>query len=195
MTDTTLEKKDEVTAVAGFPVAAGAAAVGALLASLLSDLNYSRELAMAIENYTDKKLHHPQFYIESGKVEDVPAEVTAGDADAVTASKTSGAARGSVGVISYDIENSDGTSKYKLAVLWSIPFGYATHQNLFNFALLDIGTATDSHLYTSMLASAAKAVSGEFEIQDKNKGFKVKGVMGTGGQAALDVHFKNYSDD
>lgn len=168
--------------------AAGAAAIGAILTRMLQEINLDREIAIAISNFTsDNKLKDPKYYIESGKIVDAALTVDTGKAEFVSASKTSGAATGSVAVITYQISH----TSYRLAILWSVPFDYNLYENVFNFKIVDAGTATDVNLYNDMYNGAAKATDGAYKVTDK--GFKVKGTMGTGGQATLNISFKTDS--
>lgn len=192
MTDT-ITGRPEKAAADSFPVAAGAPSIEPLLYVLLTQTNAKREIAMAISNFTGGNLTNPQHYIAQGIIEEAPLQIGAGQANAVAALKTVGMPSGTAAVVTYDIGASSGDSKYKLAVLWSVPSDYAKHSNRFNFALLDVGTQIDNDVYERMLKGAASASQGKFGIKDK--GFQVSGVMSTGGQASFTVEFKDYPSD
>lgn len=195
MTDATMEQPDKAATTPNLPVAAGSPSIDLALSYLLGELDAKREIAMAISNFTGGALANPQHYIERGSTAEMALQIDAGQADALLAFEPPGMSDGTSAVVTYDIEDSNGDGEYKLAVLWSIPFGYAKHSNRFNFALLDIGAQIDQDLYKQMLKGAANAAHGKFGIKDEGKGFQVSGVMSTGGQASFKVEFRDYPDD
>ncbi len=195
MTDATMEQPDKTATTPTWPVAAGSPSIDPALSYLLGELDAKREIAMAISNFTGGALTNPQHYIEYGSTAEIALQVGAGQANALLAFETPGMSDGTSAVVTYDIEDSNGDSEYKLALLWSIPFGYAKHSNRFNFALLDNSAQIDQDLYEQMLKGAANAAHGKFGIEDQTKGFQVSGVMSTGGQATFKVEFRDYPDD
>jgi hypothetical protein len=170
------------------PVSAGganaAAAIAQALSTIISQIDMSRVIAISISNLLATDLTNPAYYTESGKLEDPPLEVQAGQANFIAGSKTSGAAAGTVGIISYKIK---GTNN-RLVVLWSVPFSYASYENRFYFKIVDDGRNIDNDLYLSMYSDAVKATDGTFSVKDS--GYKIKGVMGDGGTATLTMQIK-----
>ncbi|MBL8679889.1 MAG: hypothetical protein JNK05_12020 [Myxococcales bacterium] len=166
-------------------VVAGAATIAQTLAQILSTINVSREIAIAVNNYTGNDLINPKYYIESGKLVNTALTIPAGKANFISGSRTSGAARGTVAVVSYELQNTN----YRLAIYWSVPFGYAAHDNVLYLRMMDKDTDTDEKLYDKMNDKAVKASLGTFTNQDS--GYVLQGVMGTGGQATLNISIKS----
>ncbi len=194
MTDAMLEQPAKAAAPPILPVAAGSPSIDPALEYLLGNLTNKRKIAMAISDFTSGALVNPQQYVEHGAIEEAPLQIDAGQANVLVAFEVLGTSDGTAAVATYDIKDSEGDSEYKLAVLWSIPSGYAKHSNRFNFALLDVGAGIDQDLYQQMFKGAASAEDGEFGIEDQAKGFQVSGVMSTGGEATFKVEFRSYPD-
>lgn len=168
-------------------VAAGAAVIPQILAQILSTINVSREVAVAVNNYTGNDLINPAYYIVSGKLVNTASTVSAGMANFVSACRTTGAARGTVAVVTYELSNSN----YRLAIYWSVPFGYAAHSNVLYLCLVDKSTLTDVRLYSELNEKAVNASAGSFSNTDS--GYLLEAVMGTGGQATLNLSIKPQS--
>lgn len=168
-------------------IAAGAAQIAQYLAQILSSINVSREIAVAVNNYTGNDLINPKYHIHSGKLVNTALTVPAGKANFISGSRTSGAARGTVAVVTYELDKTD----YRLAIYWSVPFGYAAHSNVLYLCMVDKGTATDEKLYEKLNDKAVKASAGSFSNTDS--GYLLEAVMGTGGQATLNLSIKPQS--
>ncbi|KAG9330394.1 hypothetical protein JZ751_025534, partial [Albula glossodonta] len=77
-------------------------------------------------------LVHPRFHTSSGFCSDPPQPtVQSGETVKCSFNKTAGAARGAVGVMTYDITNSSNEVFQRLAIMFSVPYDYNLYENYF----------------------------------------------------------------
>ncbi|KAI1888753.1 hypothetical protein AGOR_G00171970 [Albula goreensis] len=138
-------------------------------------------------------LVHPRFHTSSGFCSD-PPQPTVQSGETVTCSfnKTAGAARGAVGVMTYDITNHSNKVFQRLAIMFSVPYDYNLYENYFAVGLFDSNRSCDYDLYSEMyykdgLFTRQKASGGE--ISYKRDKYTVKGIMSDTKKAILRVEF------
>lgn len=150
---------------------------------LVKWIDQDRCCAITIANVSQKKLVHPKRYTESGSVREMPLEIPHDTTGLVAAQKTSGAATGSVGVLTYNLEP-DGK---KLQIMWSVPFDYNLYENWVNVSYGDEEASADlyNHLYyNDSDVTKAKDTSKIFDLEGS---LKAEVFMGDNGQASLTV--------
>ncbi|XP_030592700.1 bryoporin-like [Archocentrus centrarchus] len=87
----------------------------------------SRQCVICIKNSSrNYTLRNPRLYLESGQSDTaLPSALRPSEYGSALFSKTAGAARGSVGVLTYDLYNeSTRRADKKLAAMFSVPFDY-----------------------------------------------------------------------
>ncbi len=175
---------DASLAAAGGPVPAGSPEIPAILAQILSELNQEREIAVAINNYTQASLEHPIHYLHVGKIEIEPPAIGAGQADFVAAVCTTDTNTGTGGLVEYRLQ---GTPD-RVVILWFVPADYSKYNNRFGFRVVRASAAIDEDLYQSMYGESTEAEKGGLTVTQD--GYTITGTMGTGGQADMNVSFK-----
>ncbi|MGH0166416.1 UNVERIFIED_CONTAM: hypothetical protein FKN15_050767 [Acipenser sinensis] len=90
------------------------------------------------------------MYTFSGyNVDPPPPTIKAKSTAVCSFSKTSDTARGSVGVLTYDvIKNNDAVEC--IAVMFSVPYDYNWYENWFAIGSFSVGTSCDNNLYNQM---------------------------------------------
>ncbi|KAJ8277167.1 hypothetical protein GJAV_G00072160 [Gymnothorax javanicus] len=135
---------------------AGAAFTGG---SLLSDIIQKAILAgqrtasiHLTNNCKSNFLINPRVYTHSGYSYNPPQPTVKKErTEVLTFGHTKGSARGAVGVLTYDITADRKTEAVKrLAVMFSVPFDYASNENLFALGLFDVNQPCDKSLYDLM---------------------------------------------
>jgi len=154
-----------------------------VLTTWKKETRYHRALALGLNNLTSATLVRPQWWLESGRMDKAPAErVRPNEASASFWTKKGGAARGSVGVLTYDIEGSNRS----IAIMWSVPYSYALYDNWFNVHIVDTGTVVDWTLFRRLYSQDPDKAKNGVAIRAE-RGFKVTGEMENKKIAALIV--------
>lgn len=176
-------------------VDAGAAVVATILTKLLGSMDEGTvKIAMAVNNFTDHKLTMPKFALYSGAIVDTAMDIPAGKAGFCTAQKKWGTF-GTFGVLTYDIT---GTKK-RLAIMWSVPyraFSQSAYANWFKLSVIPNTTPVNAALYDDMYYNHHKLTVGNCALADNGAdgwsvdGYRLEGVMGTGGICTLNLSFK-----
>lgn len=97
-------------------------------------------------------LTNPRVFTESGHCE-IPPSPMVGPCCLGSAmfNKTTGAATGAVGVLTYDLYNPNyGDCSYVLAIMYSVPFDRNLYSNWFAVGVFSRGVECDYNLYDSM---------------------------------------------
>ncbi|KAG5849751.1 hypothetical protein ANANG_G00075040 [Anguilla anguilla] len=180
--------------------AAGVASAAISGVSLLNDIVQesinasSRSVSIHLTNNCESKLLiNPQVYTNSGYCCD-PPQPTVGQGVTETCGfeNTKGAACGAVGVLTYDITEDRKTKAVKrLAIMFSVPFDYASFENWFAVGLFDTAQACDSYLYNLMYNNEGsfkreKASGSEISFQ-KDEEFILLGTMSPAAKAEIKV--------
>ncbi|XP_069504152.1 uncharacterized protein [Ambystoma mexicanum] len=114
---------------------------------ILQKIEVGRCVAIEITNNSKYTLRYSGFYCKSGKVSVTPKpDILPNTIDCPVFCKTSYTARGSVGILIYNLGTS---SMSRLAVLFSNPFDYNLYDQTFALHVTDSG-AIPEHLYESM---------------------------------------------
>lgn len=143
------------------------------LLSALSSVG-NRAAAIGIDNYTNINLIDPEQYLYSGQMYKPPApEIQGGKADACCFTKTSGAARGTVGVLTYVLQGRG----QKLAILWSVPYDYGSYSIWYDVQVISQSKPTNYDLYSDMYYGDPM-VAGT-NISKVSNGFKLNAACGT----------------
>jgi hypothetical protein len=133
------------------------------------------------------KLVNPQYHVDSGQCDDPPANSidTFAASDPILFSKTNDVARGTVGLLSYQVDGEE----HKLVVMWSVPYDYNFYENWWNVAMYPKGKALDSALFKEMYKTAKKG-SQTVSMNIDGWAYEIAGSMGTSGKTTLKIDLK-----
>jgi len=109
---------------------------------------YDRSAEITIRNHSNLKLKNIKTYTDSGKVLglDLGKEIPAKGSGGVVARKADGAARGAVGLVSWDIEGTD----RKLIIMYSVPYDYNLYSNYYNCEVAFTGSPINKDRFDSL---------------------------------------------
>ncbi|CAH1779817.1 unnamed protein product [Owenia fusiformis] len=108
-------------------VAAGTSLIGTTTNALLSQTGYSVTVGIEMENYSKWLLSDPRAINDAGQISTPPTAVKPRTKETMIAHKTSNAAKGTSGVVSWRFEK--GGSAYRILVMWSVPYSQDFHSN------------------------------------------------------------------
>lgn len=165
---------------------------------------YSVGVKMNIENWTKYQLHNYAATTVSGYVQNYPVFVNEGERKILRAHKSGGTARGSVGVVSYEIANLN----RRIAIMWSAPYNFNFHYTWLAVGLTDPGYTTFTPLWYNDMYN--KAGTGYFGLKFKRKRyyantsqllfddrrFQIVASMGTSHHPEINIYLrpKEWSD-
>lgn len=161
------------------------------LANIIADqINVNRSATIWLQNDSKHLLANPKTYFVSGGSVSLPREVRSGGKSVFAVKKSDGAAAGAVGVITYDIVDSN----FRLAILYSVPYDYNLYENWFKFQIISNNTPTDKALYEDMYYNYGKKTLGPAAAAKNGyakwvNGFVMQGTMGTTGNCNLKLRF------
>ncbi|KAJ8277163.1 hypothetical protein GJAV_G00072120 [Gymnothorax javanicus] len=120
-------------------------------------------------------LTNPRVYTYSGYPYNPPQPtVPNGVTEVLSFGHTKGTACGAVGVLTYDITADRKTKAVKrLAVMFSVPFDYASFENWFALGLSDINQACDQSLYDLMYNSTGPFIRDMHPVQKSSTKAKI----------------------
>ncbi|XP_061095082.1 DELTA-actitoxin-Afr1c-like [Conger conger] len=183
-------------------VAAGTSAVisgGALVAAITqTSLSSSgRSVSIHLSNFSCDILTNPQVYTYKG-YSCTPPHLTLGKAAQGLCTFGNGEkTTGAVGVLTYDINECLRERAVKrLAIMFSVPFEYATYENWFALGFFEPHTPCDEALYNLMYyqdGSFRREKSSGSEIRFESGRYIVKGAMSPMSKAEMKVEF--WDDD
>ncbi|XP_036449147.1 DELTA-sagatoxin-Srs1a-like [Colossoma macropomum] len=173
---------------------ASAAVAGADQISLT--LNTSRNVTIQINNNSDTfSLANPRTHNISGCCYHPPQPtIKTKTQETCTFSKTSYAARGSVGVLTYQIHRKKSNPVGELAIMFSVPYDYSLFENWFALGIFEANIPCNYDLFKRMyydgdgyddLFTREKGTGGV--ITYSGKGVLVKGTMSAFGQSIIKV--------
>jgi len=111
------------------------------------DLMHDRRCALSLSNVAGSRLINPQWYFSSGGTHSaLYPEIVTGYTGLNLFLKTPWALRGTVGVLTYDIEGTD----FKVAVMWEVPYDRNLYDNMFNVKVYPKSFATNDDMYDQM---------------------------------------------
>lgn len=129
-------------------------AVGEAIAGLSpTHRQCSIEIINACKEYS---LTNPRMHLFSGQCA-IPQSpfVASGTSDVSMFVKTPNTACGSVGVITYDLQNNKTQlSKRKMAVLFSVPYDFNLFSNIYAVGIYDVSRECDRALYDEMISGS-----------------------------------------
>ncbi|KAK0139188.1 DELTA-sagatoxin-Srs1a [Merluccius polli] len=111
-----------------------------------------RECNVRIENSTKSYcLKNLRTHIISGDVDTpLPTDIKVATTGKACFTKTPWAAKGAVGVFTYDLVNSGSESLWKIAVMFSVPYDFVLYHNWFAVGIFDSCTECDYDMYELM---------------------------------------------
>ncbi|XP_031142843.1 uncharacterized protein LOC116041123 [Sander lucioperca] len=112
-----------------------------------------RQCAIQITNECSTyDLDNPCAYMESGVcTEPLPPQIDSNSTGSALFTKTANAARGAVGVFTYDlIKKSTKNAIGKIAVMFCVPYDYVLYFNLYAVGIFDESQAFNNNLYQLM---------------------------------------------
>ncbi|XP_028928675.1 DELTA-thalatoxin-Avl1a-like [Ornithorhynchus anatinus] len=162
---------------------------------LVHQLNSGRCVGIEVTNRTDKELHSARTYCFSGHTHLPPGPVVRpGTKENCVFVKTSGTARGSVGLLVYKIGGD-----LNLAILFSNPYDYNLYYVEFAVAIfeqdleaLQLDVLYD-HIYNERKVGSIKFIKRKLGyVQEplvlKEKGFQVSATMSNDAKSVIKVH-------
>ncbi|XP_029996031.1 bryoporin-like [Sphaeramia orbicularis] len=139
---------------------AAAAALGAVVAAGEAIAGASpthRQCNVEITNVCkDYSLSNPRMYLDSGHCA-IPQSpfIDSGTSDVAVFVKTPNTACGSVGVITYDLQdNKTQQSTKKMAVMFSVPYDFNFYSNVYAVGIFDHSRECDKTLYNEMISGS-----------------------------------------
>jgi hypothetical protein len=175
-----------VRVVNGGAILAGAADLVGILSGLISSFSGvgDRSAAIGVDNFLGDKLQNPIQYIYSGQTVAPPTpEIPAGETGDCAYVKTAGAARGTVGVVSWQI----GSSDKRLAIFWQNPYDYVSASQLHYVDIISNSTPTDYNLYSAMWSASSYATDA---LTRTVNGFTISSTCGTVQEMILRVSIR-----
>ncbi|KAM3598987.1 uncharacterized protein V6R79_025207 [Siganus canaliculatus] len=117
-----------------------------------SSLSTHRQCSIAFENQSTSTLCIPSVFIESGTCEDpLPPSLGPSESGSALFKKTPYTACGSVGVLTYNLQNECGQlMEEKMAVMFSNPCDFNLYSNWFAVGFFDKNRVCDYSLYDEM---------------------------------------------
>merc|ERR1712215_28681 len=110
----------------------------AVAESNFRNLGYSVKFYLYVENYSNQPLTQPQYIEEGGYVFDPPVTVAPGMAEMMTGHKTGWTATGCVGVVSWNI----GDTNQMLVVMYDVPWDHTWYSNTIAIGIFPKGDIT-----------------------------------------------------
>ena len=161
----------------------GLASLGQIIAE---QMNVDRKATVYLVNHSKHELTHPKTYFYSGGSVSLPPKVPVGEGVVFGVKKSDNASYGVVGVVTYDIQNSN----FRLAICFSVPYDQLSYENWFKIQIINKNTPTDKSLYEDMyynyhqktLGDIARAADGYASWRN---GFLMEGAMGNAGTCEL----------
>ncbi|KAK1138628.1 DELTA-stichotoxin-Hcr4a-like [Acipenser oxyrinchus oxyrinchus] len=173
-------------------MAAGSRAITA--EEISRNIQTNRNITISIDN-CDFSLTNPRIYTFSGYNLNPPQPTIKKETTAVCSfSKTSYTARGSVGVLTYDvIKNNDPVEC--IAMMFSVPFDYNWYKNWFAIGSFTVGKPCDHDLYNRMYHKGEKgfirrqATDGVIEFT--GEAVEIKATMSAAGRSIMKIEVWN----
>jgi len=111
------------------------------------DVMHDRRCALSFSNEGGHNLSNPRWYFFSGGTHSaIYPQISGGITSLNLFLKTPWALRGSVGVLTYDIDSTD----YKVAIMWDVPFDRNLYDNKFNMKVYPKSFGTGRDMYNQM---------------------------------------------
>ncbi|XP_029998139.1 bryoporin-like [Sphaeramia orbicularis] len=158
-----MSEKTEAAAAA----AAAAAALGAVVTTgeaIAAASPTHRQCNVDITNACkDYSLSNPRMHLYSGHCA-IPQSpfIDSGTSDVAVFVKTPHTARGSVGVITYDLQdNQTQLSTRKMAVMFSVPYDFNIYSNEYAVGIFDHSRECDKTLYNEMISGSGASFRGK----------------------------------
>ncbi|XP_039621353.1 bryoporin-like [Polypterus senegalus] len=170
---------------------------GTSITQISRSIRTNRNIAIEFVNYSEKLFRNPRYYCLSG-VNIIPPQPTikAHTAEACSFGKWSFTARGSVGVMTYDIyENFENLTNKCLAIMFSVPFDYMYYDNWFGVGIFKNDEACDKNLFKKMYYGSEhgfrrkKASNGI--IKYSSEGIEINAGMSNAAQSILKLEIWN----
>ncbi|XP_028456388.1 bryoporin-like [Perca flavescens] len=107
-----------------------------------------RQSYITVINYSSlSTLFNPCLYTQSGRCTQTPPQhIGVQSSGTALFTKTAYTARGSVGVMTYDLQH----STYKIAVMFSVPYNYNQFSNVYTVGIFDKSQECNYDLYYKM---------------------------------------------
>ncbi|KAI4899035.1 hypothetical protein NFI96_027258 [Prochilodus magdalenae] len=175
------------------PVSPGASLAGTSVEEISQSINTIRSITILISNLSRKYiLKHPRFYMVSGYSElPPPPAIHKRTVEACSFSKTGGAARGAVGVLTYEIcKHNDTDWVGELDIMFSVPFDYNLYENWFALGIFKEHMPCDENLFNQMYYETGPFTRAEgtgAKITFAGKHNRVKGTMSPSGTCIMKV--------
>ncbi|XP_038565237.1 DELTA-sagatoxin-Srs1a-like [Micropterus salmoides] len=111
----------------------------------------NRQCTVEIENNSQYNFCNPHVYTLSGYHKDLPLTIGPSESRCGQFLKTSGTARGAVGVFTYDLQiKSTERDVGKMAVMFSVPYDYNIYSNWYAVGVFDMRIKCDHSLFNDM---------------------------------------------
>ncbi|XP_036449476.1 uncharacterized protein LOC118823777 [Colossoma macropomum] len=129
----------------------GVSLAGTSIEEITQDMDTGRNVTIVIFNYSEKYiLANPRHYSSSGYCHRPPQPtIEKQEADVCCFSKTPHSARGSGGVLTYQILSNGNDCVGELAIMFSVPYD-DLYQNYFGLGIFQPGVSCDQRLFEQM---------------------------------------------
>ncbi|KAI4899033.1 hypothetical protein NFI96_007143 [Prochilodus magdalenae] len=175
------------------PVPPSMSLAGTGIEKISQNLTFDRSITIMISNCSQKYiLIYPKFYTVSGYSElPPPPTIHKGTVEVCSFIKTSGAARGAVGVLTYDICQHDETDWVaQLAIMFSVPYDYRMYNSWFALGIFKDRVPCDENLFNQMYYESGPFTRAEAtgaRITFNGKYNRVDGTMSPSGTSTMKV--------
>ncbi|XP_036449609.1 bryoporin-like [Colossoma macropomum] len=186
---------DRGTALAMKVASAAASLFGNTVEQISQTINTGRNVTIQITNNCDAfTLANPRTHNISGYCHHPPQPtIITKSQETCSFSKTAYSARGSIGVLMYQILNNERNPVGELAIMFSVPYNYSLYENWFALGIYEPDISCDDNLFNKMYYdydynnpfSRCKGTGGV--VPYFGKGVAVKGTMSAGGQSIIKV--------
>ncbi|KAI4899038.1 hypothetical protein NFI96_027257, partial [Prochilodus magdalenae] len=187
---------DPITiATSATAIIAGASLVGTSIDQISHSMDTWRNTTIQITNYSDTSiLANPRTHTTSGYCYLPPQPTIAKRTqEACSFSKTPHTARGSVGVLTYQILRNGTDNVGELAIMFCVPYDYNIYEsNMFALGIYQPNISCDDDLFNEMYYSSGPFTRGKGSgsvMEYSGEQAVVKGTMSAFGQSVIKVEF------
>ncbi|XP_030622868.1 DELTA-thalatoxin-Avl1a-like [Chanos chanos] len=152
-----------------------------------------RSCTIKIENHSNVySFAHPKVWMHSGYNNQLPSPtVDINTTEECAFSKAAGAARGAVGVLTYELLKSKSSSNKLLAIMFSVPYDYNLYENWLAVGIFDKTQKCDDTLYNLMYYNSdskfRRAKATDTSIVYIWESMEIRAAMSNAGTAVVEV--------
>ncbi|XP_026998868.2 DELTA-sagatoxin-Srs1a-like isoform X3 [Tachysurus fulvidraco] len=187
---------DSTTSSASPRIEYGLSLRGTNIDNISRSIATMRNVSIQITNFTDRYiLTNPRTYTSSGYCLNPPQPTVARKtSEACSFTKTQFSARGSVGVLAYEILNDEEVFVGELVIMFSVPYDYVWYNNHLALGIFEKHISCNSQLFYNMYYTDGpftREMATGSEVMYSGQGIRVKGTMSPAGKAIMKVEFRD----